>query len=49
MKRQELQSAVGFTARVADALDRLVELYSAWGKPDQAAAWRREQSALSKP
>jgi tetratricopeptide (TPR) repeat protein len=28
--------------RVTEALERLVQLYDAWGKPDQAAKWRKE-------
>jgi hypothetical protein len=27
-------------ARLAEALERLVQLYGAWGKPDEAARWR---------
>jgi len=27
------------------ALERLVQLYDAWGKPDQAAKWRQELEA----
>jgi serine/threonine protein kinase len=30
-------------SRVGYAVDRLVKLYEAWGKPDQAAAWRSKQ------
>jgi hypothetical protein len=29
-------------ARVTEALARLVQLYDAWGKPDEAAKWRKE-------
>ena len=28
--------------RLAEALERLVQLYDAWGKPAQATRWRRE-------
>jgi eukaryotic-like serine/threonine-protein kinase len=28
--------------RLAEALDRLVQLYDAWGKPNEATRWRRE-------
>jgi len=28
--------------RMRDALERLVQLYDAWGKPDEAAKWRKE-------
>ena len=27
-------------ARLTEALERLVQLYDAWEKPDQAAEWR---------
>jgi eukaryotic-like serine/threonine-protein kinase len=33
-----------------DALERLVQLYDAWGKPDEAAKWRKElEKAEEKP
>jgi hypothetical protein len=28
-----------------DTLERLVQLYDAWGKPDEAAKWRKEAEA----
>ena len=28
--------------RLAEALARLVQLYDAWGKPDEATRWRTE-------
>jgi eukaryotic-like serine/threonine-protein kinase len=28
--------------RLAEAMERLVQFYDAWGKPDEAARWRRE-------
>jgi hypothetical protein len=28
--------------RTRDALERLAQLYDAWGKPDEAAKWRTE-------
>jgi hypothetical protein len=31
--------------RLTDALDRLVHLYDAWGKPEEAAKWRKELEA----
>jgi eukaryotic-like serine/threonine-protein kinase len=30
---------------LTDALERLVQLYDAWGKPDEAAKWRKELAA----
>ena len=32
-------------SRLSDALERLVQLYDAWGKPDEAAKWRKELEA----
>ncbi len=32
--------------RLADTLDRLVQLYDAWEKTNQAAAWREKRAAL---
>lgn len=29
---------------IPDALDRLVELYRRWGKPDQARRWQAERA-----
>jgi tetratricopeptide (TPR) repeat protein/tRNA A-37 threonylcarbamoyl transferase component Bud32 len=34
--------------RLTEALERLVQLYSAWDKPEQAATWRRELEAQRK-
>ena len=31
-----------------EALERLVQLYDAWGKPDEAAKWRQELEARRK-
>ena len=28
--------------RIPQAIERLVKLYEAWGKPDEAAKWRKE-------
>jgi hypothetical protein len=28
--------------RLAEAIERLVQRYEAWGKPDEATRWRRE-------
>jgi hypothetical protein len=32
--------------RLGEALQRLVQLYDAWGKPDEAARWRKELNAV---
>ena len=29
--------------RLTEAIDRLVQLYEAWGKPEQAAQWREKR------
>lgn len=34
--------------RLTEALERLVNLYDAWGKPDQAAEWRKKLEAQKK-
>jgi hypothetical protein len=34
--------------RLTEALERLVQLYDAWGKPDEAAKWRQELEAVQK-
>jgi eukaryotic-like serine/threonine-protein kinase len=34
---------------LAQALDWLVQLYDAWGKPEEAAPWRKELETLTKP
>ena len=35
--------------RLTEALERLVQLYDAWGKPDQAAEWRAKLPEAAKP
>jgi hypothetical protein len=34
--------------RLTKALERLVKLYEAWGKPDKAMKWRQELAATKK-
>jgi tetratricopeptide (TPR) repeat protein len=34
---------------LTEALERLVQLYDAWGKPDQAAAWRHQLEQAKTP
>jgi hypothetical protein len=36
-------------ANLAAALDALVHLYDGWGRPDQAAPWRKERESLQSP
>ena len=40
MKEREAKIPHEYKRRVTEALERLVQLYDAWGKPDQAAEWR---------
>jgi len=43
MKQREAEIPAGFrTARLTQALERLVQLHEGWGKEDEAAAWRTE-------
>jgi hypothetical protein len=42
MTQHAAKIPVAGTPRLAQALKRLVELYDARGKPEQAALWRRE-------
>jgi serine/threonine protein kinase/lipopolysaccharide biosynthesis regulator YciM len=49
MKQREAKIPAVSKKNLTEALDRLVELYDAWGKPDQAARWRAEREKLPKP
>jgi tetratricopeptide (TPR) repeat protein len=49
MKQRAAQIPSRAKVRLTEALDRLVQLYDAWGKPDQAARWRAERDKLPKP
>jgi serine/threonine protein kinase/tetratricopeptide (TPR) repeat protein len=42
MKQRADKIPVGAKPHLAEALERLVQLYEAWGKPDEAAKWRAE-------
>ncbi len=33
--------------RIGESLERLVQLYDAWGKPSQAAEWRQKLSEFN--
>jgi hypothetical protein len=43
------ESAIHVTARfhVSSALDRVIQLYDDWGKPDQVAEWRKKRQSIS--
>lgn len=40
MNEREAKIPAQGKPRLTEALERLVQLYDAWGKPDQAAEWR---------
>jgi hypothetical protein len=42
MKQRAAKIPMAGKPRLAEALERLVQLYDAWGKPDQVTRWRRE-------
>jgi hypothetical protein len=44
MKQREAKLRFFERKHMTDALDRLVRLYDAWGKPDEAAKWRAERA-----
>jgi hypothetical protein len=48
MKQGEDKIPAEARFRLAGALDRLVQLYDAWNKPDEAAKWRNELEAHKK-
>jgi hypothetical protein len=45
MKQREATIPAASKVRLTQALERLVQLYDAWGKPDEAAKWRKELEA----
>jgi tetratricopeptide (TPR) repeat protein len=45
MKRREPQIPAAGKPRLTEALQRLVQLYESWDKPDQAAEWRGKLEA----
>jgi tetratricopeptide (TPR) repeat protein/tRNA A-37 threonylcarbamoyl transferase component Bud32 len=47
-QRQDQIPAKG-KVRLTEALDRLVQLYEDWGKPEDAARWRARREQLPKP
>jgi serine/threonine protein kinase/Tfp pilus assembly protein PilF len=49
LKQRAAQIPPQAQSRLREALDRLVQLYDAWGKPDEAAKWRAEREKLPKP
>jgi eukaryotic-like serine/threonine-protein kinase len=49
MRRGETRIPADGKPRLAEALERVVQLYEAWGKPDEAARWRKELEAHRPP
>ncbi len=45
MKQREKSITKGGETRIPEALDRLIELYTATNKPDEAKKWRKELEA----
>lgn len=45
LKARETKIPKEAKVRLAEALDRLVQLYSAWEKPTKAAQWQRQLEA----
>jgi hypothetical protein len=45
MKRHAAKIPAPGKGCLTEALERLVQLYDAWGKPQEAAKWRRELAA----
>jgi serine/threonine protein kinase/tetratricopeptide (TPR) repeat protein len=45
MKKREAKIPKNLKVRQIEALERLVQLYDAWGKPDRAAEWRKKLEA----
>ncbi len=41
IKQREAKIPPQGKVRLTEAVDRLVRLYDAWGKPDEAAKWRK--------
>jgi serine/threonine protein kinase/uncharacterized protein HemY len=48
MKKREAQIPPNGKFVLTEGLERLEQLYDAWGKPDQAAKWRKEREAVRK-
>ena len=43
------KSSSAVPSRVRNALERIIDLYEAWGKPEKAAAWREQRLDLAFP
>jgi tetratricopeptide (TPR) repeat protein len=49
MKQREAKIPPESKVRLSEALERLVALYDAWGKKDQADEWRKQLEAMRPP
>jgi hypothetical protein len=49
MKQREAKIPAQVKVRLTEALERLVQLYDAWGKPEQAKEWRQKLEAARPP
>src|SRR5262249_155649 len=48
LKRHKDKMPATSRARVTEAVNRLIQRYDGWGRPDQAAKWREERVARTK-
>jgi tetratricopeptide (TPR) repeat protein len=49
IKQREARIPAQYKESLTESLDQLVQLYDAWGKPDEANQWRAELEKLPKP
>jgi hypothetical protein len=49
MKKQQAKIPPPGLPRLAEAVERLVQLYEALGKKDEATRWKKERQTLQKP
>jgi tetratricopeptide (TPR) repeat protein len=49
MKQREAKIPTNAKKYLTEALERLVQLYDAWGKPEQAATWRTKLEQAKTP
>ena len=45
LQARQQKNLPNFSLRPSEVLERLVELYTAWDRPDEAAKWRKELEA----
>jgi hypothetical protein len=48
MKEREAQIPPQGKPRLTEALERLVQLYDAWNKPDESAEWRMRLETMKR-